>query len=284
MNDINDCKFWKVITRNYELKECMNHYKFGYNKKTTCMVHYSKNNVKSIYITNKSRSRYKNVEGKFFCIRFDRSEEGFSSYNLYKLHKKNGYKYVTCDYYTDNKIVYRTYSKVPVFPSLTGVLHRSDDGPSVIDKCFGDINYNKRLVWYKDGFMHRGKDLPAEIYLDKTGFQVEKLWYLDNKYHRENGPCHISYSRNENGEFRLIQCFFCENGSYNRKKFPSYYNFTDDKITMKWYENDMLHREDGPAYLVLDRKTMEPIKEEFYLRGNEIDEFKFEIMKVSKKS
>ena len=53
---------------------------------------------------------------------------------------------------------------------------------------------------------------------------------------------------------------------------------------MKWYENDMLHREDGPAYLVLDKKTMEPIKEEFYLRGNEIDEFKFEIMKASKKS
>ena len=62
-----------------------------------------------------------------------------------------------------------------------------------------------------------------------------KSWYLNGKYHREDGP---AIERADG-----IKCWYL-NGKYHREDGPAL-EYADG--TKKWYLNGKLHREDGPA-------------------------------------
>ena len=62
-----------------------------------------------------------------------------------------------------------------------------------------------------------------------------KFWYLNGKYHREDGPA-IEWPDGTK--------FWYLNGKYHREDGPAL-EYADG--TKKWYLNGKLHREDGPA-------------------------------------
>jgi hypothetical protein len=74
--------------------------------------------------------------------------------------------------------------------SKNGDLHREGDNPAVIywDKQ-GEISH---LYFYKNGLVHRNKDLPAfSIKYDKT---IIKFWYKKNIQHRDGDlPAELWY-------------------------------------------------------------------------------------------
>lgn len=68
-----------------------------------------------------------------------------------------------------------------------------------------------------------------------------KRYYLNNEYHRLNGPA-VEY---KNGR----KCWF-KNGKLHRIGGPA----IEDIDTVKWYEDGMLHRTDGPAIIKNGKK------------------------------
>ena len=63
----------------------------------------------------------------------------------------------------------------------------------------------------------------------------DREWYLNGKYHREDGPA-VEYA---NGN----RCWYL-NGKYHREDGPAVEYANGDRF---WYLNGKLHREDGPA-------------------------------------
>ena len=63
----------------------------------------------------------------------------------------------------------------------------------------------------------------------------DKYWYLNGKFHREDGPA-----------IELASCdkYWYLNGKTHREEGPAIEYANGDK---HWYLNDKLHREDGPA-------------------------------------
>ncbi len=55
-----------------------------------------------------------------------------------------------------------------------GWLHRDDDGPAIIQ--------GTTMFWYKNGWRHRDGDLPAVVYPDT------QEWWQNNQFHRLTGP------------------------------------------------------------------------------------------------
>ena len=79
-----------------------------------------------------------------------------------------------------------------------------------------------------------------------------KKYYLNDKYHREDGPAHIGYYRNGNIKFEA------------------------------YYINGKLHKEDGPA--LIDYRINGKIKNKIYYINNEIltyehDQYKHNLSK-----
>ena len=70
----------------------------------------------------------------------------------------------------------------------------------------------------------------VKVYEDGT-----KFWYLDDKYHREDGPA-IEYANGDK--------YWFLNGKYHREDGPAI-DYADG--TKYWFLNDKYHREDGPA-------------------------------------
>ena len=62
-----------------------------------------------------------------------------------------------------------------------------------------------------------------------------KFWYLNDKYHREDGPA-IEYADGNK--------FWSLNGKLHREDGPAIETAEGDK---SWFLNDKRHREDGPA-------------------------------------
>ncbi len=79
-----------------------------------------------------------------------------------------------------------------------------------------------------------------------------KRWYIDGKYHRENGPAM---------EFISGYKAWIFDGKYHREDGPAVLYANGDKC---WYFNDKLHREDGPA-IEHSNGT-----KEWYLKGRRI--------------
>ena len=100
------------------------------------------------------------------------------------------------------------------------------------------------------------KTYDVKVYDDGT-----KYWYLNGKFHREDGPA----VENSNGSKEWYL-----NGELHREDGPAYEGFNGYKV---WYLNGQLHREDGPA--VEDSNGTKY----WYLNGEELtkEEFKLAI-------
>ena len=85
----------------------------------------------------------------------------------------------------------------------------------------------------------------------------DKLWYLNGKLHREDGPA-IEYESGDN--------FWSLNGKLHREEGPAIEYVNGDN---EWYLNGELHREDGPAI------ENESGTKFWYLNGKELSEKKF---------
>ena len=85
----------------------------------------------------------------------------------------------------------------------------------------------------------------------------DKEWYLNGKWHREDGPA-VEHS-NGNKEWYL-------NGQRHREDGPACEYPDGDKF---WYLNGKLHREDGPAVEYANGDKL------WYLDGRELTEAEF---------
>jgi len=92
------------------------------------------------------------------------------------------------------------------------------------------VSANGDKLWYINGKLHR-EDGPAIEYADGA-----KFWYLNGQIHREDGPA-IEYASGTK-EWYL-------NGQRHREDGPACEYVNGDK---EWYLNGQIHREDGPAY------------------------------------
>ena len=84
-----------------------------------------------------------------------------------------------------------------------------------------------------------------------------KCWYLNGKYHREDGPA-IEYADGDK-EWYL-------NGKRHREDGPAIEYANGDK---EWFLNGELHREDGPAYEGTNGTKI------WYLNGKQLTEKQF---------
>jgi len=94
--------------------------------------------------------------------------------------------------------------------------------------------------------MINGKMHEVECYGD------HKLWYVNNKLHREDGP---AVEHTDGDKFWYI------NDELHREDGPAIEKSNGDK---SWYLNGLLHREDGPAVEQVNGKKL------WYLNGHKI--------------
>jgi hypothetical protein len=146
-----------------------------------------------------------------------------------------------------------------------GLLHSYDDNPA-----YTDIDLN-RMVWYKNGDIHRDGDKPAVIG-DK-----EQHWYKEGLLHRsDDKPAVIdgyyrgwfrNGLRHRTGDKPAVidrnMVLYYENGNFHR---------TGDKPAVihvgynAWYESGMRHRGgDKPA--IVERSTLEWWEYDDYIYG-----------------
>ena len=79
--------------------------------------------------------------------------------------------------------------------------------------------------------------MESELKIDSNG---SKIWYLNGKKHRENGPA-IIYPNGEK--------IWYLNGQRHREDGPAVIHPNGTKF---WYKNGDLYREDGPAMIFSD--------------------------------
>ena len=125
------------------------------------------------------------------------------------------------------------------------ILHRDYDLPAVIEYLMnGDIY---KMIWYKEGVMHRDNDKPAEICLFKNESTIV-MWYKDGKLHRDNDkPANISYYSNR----KPVGEAWFQNGKQHRegdKPADIRYTINGMITTQTWYHYGNVHRAgDKPA-------------------------------------
>ena len=90
-----------------------------------------------------------------------------------------------------------------------------------------------------------------------------KHWYLDGKFHREDGPA-IEWADGYKAWYR--------DGKFHREDGPAIIHADGTK---QWYRNDKLHREDGPAIEWADGDK------EWYRDGKKLTEAEFMAHKKS---
>jgi hypothetical protein len=138
---------------------------------------------------------------------------------------------------------------------LNGKYHR-EDGPAV-ENADGD------KFWYLNGKLHR-TDGPAVHYNND-----DRVWYLNGLPHREDGPAidnrsikqwrvHGALHRTDGPALILdngARFWYINGDQYSEAEFdkimkktkPEPVCETDKHGTKRWYLNNQLHREDGPA-------------------------------------
>ena len=92
-------------------------------------------------------------------------------------------------------------------------------------------------------------DKKPECKIDAYG---NKRWFLNGKYHRENGPA-VEWANGNK--------FWCLNGLLHRENGPAIEYSNGYKA---WYLNGKLHRENGPAIEYANGETR------YYINGNHI--------------
>jgi len=150
-----------------------------------------------------------------------------------------------------------------------GLHHSYEDKPALVEEYLDEEGH--RLVWYKDGDIHRDGDLPAVIDIDR------QEWYKDGKRHREGDkPAWISRDTHqwfENDELHRLgdkPCYIGFTAGYYQWKVNGSFYREGDKPSLiieisntKWWHNKdgKLHRDgDLPA-------KIEGQKREWYQNG-----------------
>lgn len=225
-----------------------------------------------------------------------------------KLHNTNGPAIVCIDHSQDcdveiPHIIHEYYSN--------GLLH-NDNGPAYIKGhlFYEESTYHGALYcdehrykerYYKNGKKHRDhNDLPAVITMDgatihkwyhngrpyrennrptvvlNEGTYRCELWHSyelsdghDKVLHREDGPARIIYN-----EQLIIQEWFIDGAHHRDHDRPAVIKtYKGIIIKMKWYQNGLKHRENGPAVRKYNSIWGECYDEEWWVNGEEVDEF-----------
>lgn len=131
-----------------------------------------------------------------------------------------------------------------------------------------------KATWYKDGEINRDNDKPARIIIDpRTDILTFEQYFKNGTIHRDNGPAHIE---RDPATGKAIWEEWLENGQRHRpdnlpaliSRNPMTLIVTSEHYTKK----RLLHRTDGPAYIVRDEQTGEVLEEEYYVNGEQLAE------------
>ena len=136
-----------------------------------------------------------------------------------------------------------------------------------------DLKINKFSRYYYLGDILHRKDGPAYIEYEYNysgdNYPITKeIYYNNGKIHRENGPAIIEY----NGHFRYCLQkyvdYYAEGKLKHIKNKNLIYFFRNRVATKEIYFNDgIIHREDGPALLEYDN-IGDFISKEYYFFGH----------------
>jgi hypothetical protein len=175
----------------------------------------------------------------------------FESYTYegktYMYHREDGPAYISYDCSPDNLIVGEEWY-------FNGKSHR-EDGPATYSKTVGgDGDMYETFEYFVHGERHR-EDGPAMWSL-RNGVLSEECWYINNERHREGGPAVWS-------KIKLQSKSTFRYGISGVSNSPLCEEMT-------WYDKDLIHREDGPAYIMqaLVDGTPHVVLEEYVIKGN----------------
>ena len=141
-----------------------------------------------------------------------------------------------------------------------GTIHRTDDGPSIVNRLNGKV---VSQYWNKDGKQHRING-PAVIEYYEDGNKKLEEWYIEGRLHRLDGPAQVKYE-NWNGidnDKKKFEGWYKNGGKYRYIRYENGY-----KQYEFWGENDtLLHRVDGPACIYYNELGIKE-REEWYQNG-----------------
>ena len=116
-------------------------------------------------------------------------------------------------------------------------------------------NYHKKNIFKEHGKETKPtRTMNDGLYISESG---HKRWYLNGKFHREDGPA-VQYSSGSK--------FWYLNGLQHRTDGPAV-EYPDG--TKRWYLNDELHRTDGPAVEYINGTKR------WWINGNELSQTQY---------
>lgn len=127
-----------------------------------------------------------------------------------------------------------------------GVLH-NPDGPAVTK--YYKSGKKKEELYLICGVLHR-TDGPAYIrYCD--GIKVKEVWFYVSKIHNPSGPAWVEYNKEDyylNDVLQQSAILKVQNEKAIRTEFP------DGSILEEWYYDGKLHRDSGPAQVLISNE------------------------------
>lgn len=176
-----------------------------------------------------------------------------------------------------------------------------DEDEKIVNYTLGDLSYEVEMIgekfvrqeWFKNGKLHR-KNYPARVIYKRNGNIESMKWYtngdkikeqinypngkpreikyfVDGKYHRENGPAFLEYDSSN----RLQTEMWYREDLFYRTDGPAITNYKRGKIvSQEWYINDKRHSTDGPAIIRYDDKGEISVMS-FFIDGKKVTEKKF---------
>jgi len=206
------------------------------------------------------------------CLQYNSFNYDPENYNVLevnaigKIDSKKGDKYVTNLIYIEKLLSEEEIYKLctgrfqlnyRIIYYKDGKLHREDGSPTVNGPAVEHANGRKE--WWINGKIHR-EDGPAIEFANG-----HKEWYINRKRHRDDGPA-IEYADGHKAWFI--------NGKLHREDRPAVETANGDKV---WSIDGKKHREDGPAVEFANGYK------EWWINGVKISEDKFEIQYPTQK-
>lgn len=149
-----------------------------------------------------------------------------------------------------------------------GQRHR-DDGPALIE--WEPQTQTKILeIWAVGGSIHRDGDLPAYVERERSsGMTITVKYYQNGEIHRDQGPASI-YRNAESGiAVRQVWMLHAQSHRDGDKPAEIIRNSDTGVITEEHFaQNNLWHRENGPAVIRRDPVSGEICDTIFYLHGN----------------
>lgn len=106
------------------------------------------------------------------------------------------------------------------------------------------VRTNRRIktIWRQDGAIHR-EDGPAVVLTDKTGHVLVSEWYCRGNKHRVGAPAVIGKYNDKHIEE------WYQDGVRHREGGPAVTIIWNDRIIHRYYRAGVRHRDAGPAYI-----------------------------------